>query len=403
MTAKRITSWERRRRRRVRITVLVSVGILLLAAAALLFMLTLPYETWDLSEFYNITYSGFNTEGKIITDRNNTLLDEATETLKNDYKDSPFHLKTCSDQDFDTFKNSIDINISATEHLSNGSRVKITYIWDKDLADKLKVNIINENTEITVSGLDNAIRLSKDDLFRDIDISFMGISPDVSMVITNNSSNPFLQSIVYNPLDPRERYANGDIVTIRAFYSTAEATKQHYIVDTPSEECLLTVTVSSKSAYISDESQLPESVLDEAIASGLGAFVDANEYGVRIFCEAHLVPVYINKQATFEWVKPSFRSAYLKCVRDEYAGENGYHYNDLDIIYSVAITQANGVSCPCYAVVRFSDLIINEDGSIDYDFSNPVIMSSDYKLDSVHKTVATSFEGTHTVTKISGR
>lgn len=403
MGTKRITSWERRRRRRIKITLGVTFFIILLAAAVLLFKLSLPYETWNLSEFYSINYSGFNNEGKIELVLDVSKLTEEVNKLKKDYNDSLFHFNKCTDSDYEALEQSLQANTLTGENLSNGSNVTVFYSIDKELAKKLKLNIAGESMQVTVSGLDNAIRLTKDDLFKDLIVSFSGISPNISMTVQNQSTNPFIKSIVFNPLEAKEFYASGDEITIRAFYSSLEAKNQHYSVDTPSEECLKTFTVSSDSAYISSESELPDYIVDEAAKAGLNAFTDANEYGVRIFCEANLVPVYINKQATFEWGNPSFRSAYLKCVRSEYAGSLGYHFNDLDIVYSVVITQANGVSCPCYAVVRFSNLIINSDGSIDYDFSNPKVISSDYKIDSIHKTVATSFESTHTVTKIKGR
>ena len=402
MSKKRLTSWERRRRRRIRITVLTSVFIVLTIAAVLLFKLSLPYETWNLSQFYNISYGGYNTEGTVELSLNEEELDKAIDKLKVDYQYSLIHLKACNNEDYEAFKSSIQASVSAPKHLSNGSTVVISYSYDKELADKINLDVIGNDTTETVSGLISATKLSKEDIFKDLSVTFSGISPNVTMTITNNSPIPFLQNMVFNPVEIKDCYSLGEEIAIRAYYSKEEALNQHYSIDIDSEGCIEYYTVTSDSAYLSDASKLAQSVVDEAIASGYEAFTNANEYGVRIFCEANLVPVYINKQATFEWAKESFRSAYLKCVRDEYAGLNGNHYNDLDIIYEATLTQANGVNCHCYAVVRFSDLIVNSDGSVTYDFSNPKIMSADYKIDSIHKTVATNYEGTHTVTKIRG-
>lgn len=400
MSNKRITSWERRRRRRVKVTVFTSVLFFLVIAAGITFKLMLPYETWNLSEFYTVSFEGYNTEGSVSLVLDEAALDAAMATLRADYKDSLIHIHDCSDSDYDSFKQSINASVITQGHLMNGSKVLIAFSCDNELAHKLRVNITGTSLQTTVTGLVNAVKLSADDIFANLNVTFRGISPNVTMSLTNTSSDPFLSQIVFNPVEIKEHYSVGEAVTVRAFYNQDEALKYHYSIDEDSQNCLREYTVTSDSAYISDPSELPASVVEEAVSAGLSAFNDANEYGVRIFCEANLVPVYINKQATFEWVKPSFRSAYLKCVRSEYAGSLGHHYNDLDIIYSVSITQANGVTCPCYAVVRFSDIIVNSDGSITYDFSAPKIMSSDYDIDSIHKTVATSFESTHTVTKI---
>lgn len=404
MSAKRITSWERRRRRRIRVTIIVTLLLIIGAAVGVFFMLSLPYETWDLSQFYTVSFDGYNTEGTVRVELNEEALDAAIATLKADYKDAPIHLKKCSDSDYEALRNSIRANVVSDNHLSNGSSVIISYSYDDKIAEKVNLDITGKSQTITVSGLISAVKISKDEIFKNVNVSFSGISPNVTMTITNiNTTAPFIKDIVFNAVEPKEFYEAGETVTIRAFYNKDLALENHYAIDIESEECTMDYTVTSDSAYITDASELPQYVIEEAIASGLNAFTDANEYGVRIFCEAHLVPVYINKQATFEWVSPSFRSAYLKCARSEYAGKQGNHYNDLDIIYSAKITQANGVTCSCYAVVRFSDLVINSDGSITYDFSNPKIMSSDYQLDSIHKTVATTYEGTHTVTKIMSR
>lgn len=402
MSKKRLTSWERRRRRRIRITVITTILIIFLVLGGLYFKLSLPYETLDLSHIYTITYGGYNTEGTVDISLNEEALNKIIDKAKADYRDNIIHLKRCTEKDYESFKESIKASVEAPNHLSNGSKVVISCSYNETLAEKININVIGAQTTETVSGLISATKLSKDDIFRDLSVTFSGISPNVTLNIVNNSSVPFLKNMVFNPVEIKDFYSSGEEVAIRAYYNKEEALKQHYSIDIDSEECIEYYTVTSDSAYLSESSKLPQTVIEKAIESGYDAFTDANEYGVRIFCEANLIPVYINKQATFEWAKKSFRSAYLKCVRDEYAGINGNHYNDLDIIYSATLTQANGVTCPCYAVVRFSDLIINSDGSITYDFSAPKIMSADYKIDSIHKTVATNYEGTHTVTKIMG-
>ena len=137
-----------------------------------------------------------------------------------------------------------------------------------------------------------------------------------------------------------------------------------------------------------------------SMLAGKKAFVDANEYGVRIFCEANLVPVYINQQATFRYLDPRIVAAYFKAVNPDEAGKLGNDYNELDLIYEVPITQADGVTCNCEAVVRFSDFVIKRDGSIDYDFSNPSIMSASHNNSSIHKNVVTRYEDTYSIEKL---
>ena len=403
MAHKQLTSWERRRRRTVRITVLTVCFFVIAIAGLIAYLLFTPYETLELNKFYTVKYDGYDSNGtaEIVPDKER--LDAAIDAVKTDYREAFIHLHSCTDADYDDFAASFTAALSRTDQLSNGDTIGVSYACDMALAKKLNVRIENANETVTVEGLPVVTILTKEDLFRDLSVNCSGISPDVTVSIVNNSPDPFIRSIVYQPLTPKERYANGDVVSVRAFFNAEDALAQLYAVNCPTEECVNDYTVSVEQSYVTDAYQLGPVFVEEAASAGMNAFTNANEYGVRIFCEANLVPVYVNKQATFEWGEARFRSAYLKCTREEYLGKSENHYNDLDIVYETSIKQANGVSCPCYAVVRFSDLMIEPDGSVSADLTHPKVMSADYKADNVHKTVVTTYEGTHIVTKVGAR
>ena len=403
MSQKHMTSWELRRRRTKKITVCTVIFFIVLAALVLCFLMLRPYETWDLKQFYTLSFSGYDGKGSAEAVLDEEKLAEALDTLKEDHKNALIRLRSCTDRDYDAFRNSMQAILLSQDSLKNGDSVRISYTCDETLAKKLNLNVHAEEETVTVTGLPVVTVLTAEDLFRDVSIVSSGISPDVQVTIENNSRIPFLQGITLQPDDPKESYAEGDVITLRAYYSEEEALAAHYAVDTPSGECVKEYTVTADSSYITDASMLSSDFVKQAASVGLSAFTDANEYGVRIFCEAGLVPVYVNKQATFEWVSPTYRSAYLKCTREEYLKDSENHFNDLDIIYECTIRQANGVTCPCYAVVRFYDLVVNADGSISCDLSYPKVMSADYRLENINKTVIHAFEGTHTVTKVSER
>ena len=178
-------------------------------------------------------------------------------------------------------------------------------------------------------------------------------------------------------------------------------TETGYAVAVSEEECVREYTATSDSSYIKSASDLPADIIREAIQAGKKAFTDANEYGVRIFCEANLVPVYINKKATFTYGTPNYVSSYFKSVFPEKAGELGLSYNDLDIIYDVVISQADGKSCTAYGAVRFSDIIKNSDGSYSYDFSSPQLLSVSYLSSRVKANVVDSYKKSHEIERVS--
>ena len=138
----------------------------------------------------------------------------------------------------------------------------------------------------------------------------------------------------------------------------------------------------------------PSSEHDISLRSALNISKNLNEEKYKIKL------VYINKKATFRYLEPSLISAYFKAVKPEYAGKDGNDYNDLDLVYFVKITQADGVTCDAEAVVRFSNIIQNKDGTFTYDFSNPKIMSASYSDSSIKKNVISRYETTHVIEKL---
>ncbi len=400
MSKNRMTSWERRQRRRIRIMITVISMILIAAAAFVMFTTSLPYEQWNLSQFYNVTYSGYNNNGAVVLTKNGAAIESAFDKLKKDYRSHVLHRHKVKDEDYEDFLNSLQATVDANGPFSNGSTVPISYQYDEKLAEKLMVEITGISQTVTVSGLPTVSVLTKEDLFGYLQVTFEGISPEIKVRITNSSPIPFVQDMQFLPVEEKPCYANGDVITVRAVFDEEEALKQNYVVDVPPEECWMSYTASSSEAYLTSPEQLTADLLKNAETNGLFAFDNANEFGVRIYCEANLVPVYIDKMATFEWLPPSARSIYFKTVKPDRIGVNGNYMNELDVVYDAKMIQADGVSCSCYAVVRYTNLIQRADGSIDIDFSNPKIVSADYKLDSIHKSVVTMRESDYNINKV---
>lgn len=397
--AKLKKSWEIRKRRRIRITVAVIVIVIAGVAAALVAKAMLPYETANLCDLFTVEYGGYNTRGTATAVLNEEAVDSLLTDLKDDYDNALIHFENPEPEDYAKFRSSLVGNLSSAEGLSNGSTIALTVSYDKELAKKLKIDVESVTVPITVNSLLRATVISNEQLFEDVAVTFSGISPNVTVAVTNNSSHPFLSSVSYEIIEPKEVYANGDQVEILATFDAQEAFEQQYVVD-ENATCINVYEVSSDASYVSDASDITSSIVSEAVSAGKQAFTDANEYGVRIYCEANLVPVYVNKKATFVWKDCKAISAYFKSAFDETAGELGNDFNDLDVIYECLMTQANGVNCKCYCAVRFSNFTKNSDGTIGYDFSNPSIMSASYYSARVKKNVVDSYVNTHEVTKV---
>ncbi len=359
-----------------------------------------PDREVDASQFVKVEFSGYNHEGVASFSINDDVVNELLASLKEDYESELFHPTLINDEDYIMFRQGMTFTSPRTEGLSNGDVVSVEVGCDKDLCKKFGLDITDNTCEATVAGLEDVEKLSLDDVFADLEVSFTGLSPDITVELRNMSIHPFIKDMVFEVVDPKDAYSDGDIVKVRGSYTKEMCEQTDCVVEKPSEECIREYTASSDQQYVMSASVLPSSLVNEAIEVGKMAFKDANEYGVRVFCEGGLVPVYVNKKATFVYGTPKYMSAYFKTVFPEKSGQMGLSFNDLDILYSVTLSQADGVSCTAYAAVRFSDIIMNSDGTCSCDFSYPTILSESYYAARVKSNVVDSYRTSYDITKV---
>jgi hypothetical protein len=394
-----------RRRRKRNITkwllfLIIPVVVTIIGAGAYVVVNATPGDTLILADYFEIGYDGYNTMGTVRITRNDELLFDDVDIIRLAQKEGLITNKAVANDEYLRFAAGITAMVEPNENLKNGDRFTVSYLYDKELAKLLRINVDASEAEYTVEGLTDATALTADDLFEDIEVKFSGISPNVTMEVVNNSSNPLISTLVFQPEEYKEFYSAGETVRLRCYFNDKERLNDYYYISSPAEECFKDYTVEGTDEYVTALEQIPADIITEAIAEGKKAFVDANEYGVRIFCEAHLVPVYINQKATFRYQTPSIVAAYFKTVNPDEAGKLGNNFNDLDLVYGVNITQADGVTCHCEAVVRFSNFILNKDGTVAYNFSDPSIISASYSNSAIHKNVVTKYEDTYQIEKL---
>ena len=375
------------------IAVIIGAGIFVVVNAT-------PGDSLTLADYFEVTYTGYNTCGGVDITRKDDMMFDEVDAIRIEQKDALIKNKNAKNEDYMLFAAGIEAITNAPETLKNGDQVTVEYLYDEELAKELRIAVDAEPTVYTVEGLTDAEPISVEQLFQDISVTFEGVSPNVVMTVKNNSTNPLISTLVFNPVEYKETYSAGDVVTIKCFYNENQMLHENYYIDAPADECVKEYVVEGTDEYVNDLNDIPSDIIRKAIDTGKTAFIDANEYGVRIFCEANLVPVYIDKKATFRYLTPRTLSAYFKVVNEDAAGKDGNHYNDLDIVYEVDITQADGVTCSCEAVVRFSNFVKKADGTIEYDFSNPKIISASYQNSAIVKNVVTRYEGTYDIEKL---
>lgn len=399
---KKLKSWQRRRRHRIKLTLYAVVFCVLIILFVRAIKAMAPYERVDLSDYALYMYSGYNTKGSVEVELNDDMVSRLMQNLKQDYEDALINFRKCESEDYNSFYNSLNITVDAPQNLANGSKFTYTVNYDSALAKKLKLKVKNNTKEVVVTGLATAVVISRDQLFEGISLTYEGISPSLTAVLNNNTVNPYLSDIEFVIEGDQECYSEGDVVRVRAVYDEQQCLDKHIAIDAQPSECYKDYVVESTSHYIRDASELPKDLLDMAISSANEAFTSktANEFGVRVYFEANVAPVYVNKKSTFEWVNYRLLSAYLKVAKPEIAGKNSNNYNDLDIVYEGTLTQADGKTVSVEAVVRFKDIIVNDDGTYTYDFSNPTISSCSHFDSRIKKNVIANYEKKWNIEKL---
>ncbi|MBO5093130.1 MAG: hypothetical protein J6C33_02090 [Lachnospiraceae bacterium] len=313
------------------------------------------FEEIRLAEHVEIGYTGYDTKGT------------AYLRLKNTGSHSAF---------FDTVECSL---LTENGTLANGDPITVHFSYDEELAEKKWLRVKDEDAVYTVSVLPEGTPLSTELLFRDVSVSFEGTPPALTLTVTNKSADPFLETVSYEITDAKDFYDMGDTFHIKAVFSEQDAVLSEYITTGREEDYTKEYTVETQERYLTDASLLTMDDIRTMNETAASLFSDANEYGLRIFSEANLMPEWTNGKTTFRWSNPRLISAYFNTLKPEHYGNGILHINDVKLVYLVTLSQANGAACEAEAVVRFNNLMQEPDGSLDLALDSAKLIAASYQ------------------------
>ena len=364
---------KRRISRNVELGIKITVFCMCVAAGVLGVFKYWNREDVKLSDLIRVSLVGYDSEGCIRAELDGT---EAMEELPQ------------LQQVLDT----VEINFSKEEHLSNGEIVEITYTYDEELAKELDICVGAEKTTLTIDNLPQAETISLDTLFADVELVYEGTAPAMQVMVKNNSEHPYIKTMDFMIRDEKEFYEKGDSITVEAVFSEEDAIAYRYDIEEGTDGYSKTYSLKNIDSYLTSADQLSEEAKETLIAEGQKCFTDANEYGLRIFSEAGCMPIWINKKTTFTWENPYVISMYFNTATEDALGGTGIMVNDVKIVYGVTLMQADGVCCDAEIVVRFDGLIEKADGTIDLALDTGSMISASHKdkfiKDIVHNTYA---------------
>ena len=350
MARRRMTKQERTRQIYLRVCFVCAL-VAVLFTVLYVFLNDASKTTIDLKDVTHITLTGFDGEGVL------------TATVDVDEK-------------YGAFYETVSVDFSKSSGLTNGDEVTISFKYDKNAAKTYNLKVKASDMHYTVSGLVAATPVSENDLFEGLDINFEGIAP-LATASLDASNTKFKDVVTYQIIDEKEYYDAGETIRVRAVFEAADLEKLDYKATVDSEECIKEYIVEDVDRYITDTDQITDEMMASLKKEALTLFTDANEYGMRIFCDAGLMPVYVNKKTTFKWSSPNYISSYLNVLREESYGKTGTHVNDIKLCYESVISQADGKACKAEVIVRFQDIIIRKDGTIDLKLESGEIISAD--------------------------
>ncbi len=273
----------------------------------------------------------------------------------------------------------VEINFSKEDNLSNGEQIEILYEYDEELAEELDVRISDATTTFTVENLPQAEVITYEQLFKDVEIVLQGTSPVLAAEVVNNSTHPYVQTMDFVIRAPKEYYKKGDVLVVDAVFDEQDAIDYRYEVEAGTDGYSKEYPIGNIDSYVMDPAMITEEMLEEFVQAGTKCFTDANEYGLRIFSEAGRMPIWVNKKTTFEWQNPYVISAYFNVAKENAMPTAGEYMNDIKIVYGVTLIQADGVNCDAEIVVRFNGIMEKADGSIDLALESGTMISASHK------------------------
>lgn len=374
MARKRMTKEQRTRQIYIRlcfVLALVAIGL-----TCLYMILNNATKTVvDLNESTHLTLTGFNGEGML-----SATFD--------------------ADEAYGSFFETVQVEFSKFTELTNGDEITITYKYDKEMAKRYNIKVKAQDMHYTVTGLVDPIPVSQNELFEGVEVEFSGIAPMVEATL-NCDNSKFKDMVSYEIIGDKQYYDIGESVQVRAIFEDEDLAEADYVSEVASEDCIEGYVVEGVDRYVTSTDEISDEMLASFKKEALSLFTDANEYGMRIFCDAGLVPVYINKKTTFVWQSPNYISAYLNVLKEENYGKTGTHVNDIKLCFESVISQADGTACKAEVVVRYQDVIIRADGTIDLNLESGDIISADRRDSHIKALVNNKVDDDYESEKIS--
>lgn len=251
----------------------------------------------------------------------------------------------------------VDYMLDKRSGLSNGDVVTLKWDCEDEAAKKyFNVQLKYSDIQYTVKGLTEVAAF---DPFEYVNVEFSGASPNGTAAISQNYDKIEMQYISFS-VDRSSGLANGDKVVITANVqgSVDGFVEQFGMIPSPlSKE----FTVEGLPAYVTSSSEIDESTLN-AMKQQAEDIYTAN---------------WIKDEGNLDGLKGlTYAGNYFLSKKNGARGDENCIY----LVYRVG-AEFEGESYPHYHYIKFSNIMVNGDGSCTVDLNNYETASHRYHID----------------------
>ena len=329
-------------------------------------------KTVDLNHCVEVKVSGIDGKGKaevtVDYDKMETLL---AKELNIEVKDKDIEniedLGSAVDglSKIDQAENCVNFQVQPADNLKNGDKITVKSIIDEEKAKELGIKFKFSEIKKEVSGLQTAIVISQEELFKDVIVEFTGASPDAAVQIRNMSKDKILSEISFQA-DKTSDIQKGDTVTVTATIPS-ELEEQGYVFENTSKE----YKVEKVDSYVQKFEDLPEEDLKK-IMNQAKDMVEANLKTGKLSTSFYKGNELAGTMERFDSIsEPQLEKSYFCHMKDGITSL-WETKNKMYITYSFNVTGMHMFGPKedyqnCYIRIACEDLILTKEGDLQFD------------------------------------
>ena len=330
--------------------------IAIAAAAVIVFVVIIAVfmnvrKTINLNDYVTVEFAGYNTAGTASVTIDEAALGQKIQEVGKvpELSDEMAIWEGLTQSDFYDIiiayygSDFINADVTPAEGLSNGDKVTVNIAYSEQIGKELGVKLKAKEETIEVKGLEEAETI---DPFADVTVEYDGFAPELTVNITNNSSNEYLSGLTYTA-DITDGLRPGDTFTVTVDADEESAFSHGYILTETSKE----YTCEECNFYVEDIADIQDGTLDKLKG-------DAEDIINAAYADA--VDSLSNNGLNFVGY----------CVYNPKTLDSVTWYgNGIWLIYKTTVSHVEGDFEPSeiYLTVRFKNLVEYADGSQVYD------------------------------------